>query len=126
MSRSTCRSSSAMTWSRISRRQLPTQRSAVPFCQGDWTVVRFGFRPVALKKHQDFRIELRVSVQNHITIRRGLRKRFAPWLDDPVRTRVARHIVVQDLPTAVFDYEEAVEQLERQRRYGEEVESDDY
>jgi hypothetical protein len=24
-----------MTWSGISRRQLPTQRSAMPFCQGD-------------------------------------------------------------------------------------------
>jgi hypothetical protein len=25
-----------MTWSRISRRTLPTNRSAAPFCQGDW------------------------------------------------------------------------------------------
>ena len=39
-----------MTWSRISRRQLPTQRSAVPFCQGDWMLVRFGLSPVAFRK----------------------------------------------------------------------------
>ena len=30
-------------------RQLPTQRSAVPFCQGDLMLVRFGFRPVAFR-----------------------------------------------------------------------------
>ena len=24
--------------------------SAVPFCQGDWTLVRFGFKPVAFRK----------------------------------------------------------------------------
>ena len=37
-------------WSRISRRQLPTQRSAVPFCQGACTLVRLGSTPVAFKK----------------------------------------------------------------------------
>src|ERR1039458_3802188 len=30
-------------------RQRPTQRSAMPFCQGDWTLVRLDSRPVALK-----------------------------------------------------------------------------
>src|ERR1700736_5062839 len=30
-----------------SRRQLPTQRSATPFCQGAWMPVRVGSRPVA-------------------------------------------------------------------------------
>ena len=44
-----CRSFSAMIWSSISRRQLPTQRSPVPFCQGDRMLVRFGFRPVAFR-----------------------------------------------------------------------------
>ena len=44
-----CCSLSAMTWSRISRRQLPTQRSAIPFCHGAWTLVRLGFRPVHFK-----------------------------------------------------------------------------
>ena len=71
-------------------------------------------------------VELRVSIQGHITIGAGFRKRFAQLLDDPVRTGVPRHVEVQDLPTAVFDYEEAIEQLECQSRYGEEVESDDH
>jgi hypothetical protein len=34
----------------ISRRQLPTQRSAIPFCQGALTLVRFGCKPVAFRK----------------------------------------------------------------------------
>src|SRR5215471_7325921 len=73
MSRSKCRSFSAMTWSRISRRQLPTHLSAVPFCQGDWMLVRFGSRPVAFShpaRVGDFRLH-RSTVftrvwQNHI------------------------------------------------------------
>src|SRR5262249_47773418 len=40
---------STMTWSRSSRRQFPTHLSAVPFCQGDWMLVRFGVSPVAFK-----------------------------------------------------------------------------
>jgi hypothetical protein len=29
---------------------VPIHRSAVPFCQGDWQIVRFGPRPVTFKK----------------------------------------------------------------------------
>src|ERR1700687_2813723 len=36
-----------MIESSSSRRQLPTQRSATPFCQGAWMPVRVGPRPVA-------------------------------------------------------------------------------
>src|ERR1035441_10866505 len=36
------RSSNAITWSSKSRRQLPTQRSATPFCQGLRIEVRTG------------------------------------------------------------------------------------
>ena len=79
-----------------------------------------------LQERRDGSVELRVSIQDHITIGASFRKRFTQLLDDPVRNGVPRHVEVQDLPTAVFDYEEAIEQLKRQRRYGEEVESDDY
>jgi curli biogenesis system outer membrane secretion channel CsgG len=47
-------------WSNSSRRQLPTQRSAIPVCQGDCMLVRLGVRPVALRKlapgHRTFHI----------------------------------------------------------------------
>ena len=32
-----------------SRRTLPTHLSAIPFCHGAWTLVRFGSRPIAFK-----------------------------------------------------------------------------
>src|SRR5216684_4003364 len=38
-----------MMWSSSSRRQLPTQRSAMPFCQGAWIPVRVGSRPMAFR-----------------------------------------------------------------------------
>src|SRR5215831_5784256 len=122
MSRSKCRSSSAMTWSRISRRQLPTHLSAVPFCQGDWMLVR---QSRSLQKPDDFLVELHVSIQNHVTIRGRFRKCFAQLLDHPVGCGAPSYVVVQDLPTAVLDDKEAVEQLKRHRRYGKEVEGHD-
>ena len=78
-----------------------------------------------LQERRNGIVELDVSIQDHITIGARFRKCFAELLDHPVRTRVPRHVEVQDLPTAVFDYKEAVEELEHQRRDGEEVESDD-
>ena len=45
-----CGSLSAITWSRISRRQLPIQRSATPFCQGACALIGLGFSPVVFRK----------------------------------------------------------------------------
>src|SRR6516225_2637422 len=78
-----------------------------------------------LQKQDDLIVELRVSIQNHVTVRGGLRKCFAQLLDDPGGRRVTSHVAVQDLPAPVLDDEETVEQPERHRRYGEEFESDD-
>ena len=83
------------------------------------------FQTCRPKKHQHFVVELGLSVQNHITIRRGLRKRFAQLLDHPAGRRVPSHVKVQDLPAAVLDDEEALKQLERHRQHGEEVEGHD-
>ena len=63
---------------------------------------------------------------DHVAIWDCFGKRFAQLLDDPLRRRVPSHVAVQDLPASMFDDEEAVEQLEGQRRYREEVESDDH
>ena len=48
MSRTRWRSPKTTTCSRISRRQFPIQRSAVPFCQGLRNEVRTGSMPSAL------------------------------------------------------------------------------
>jgi hypothetical protein len=41
-----CRSFRIITWSSKSRRQLPTQRSATPFCHGLRKAVRIGSHPM--------------------------------------------------------------------------------
>jgi hypothetical protein len=52
--------------------------------------------------------------------------RFTQLLDDPLRSRMAGHVEVQDLPTSVRDDEKAVEQLEGHRRHREEVEGHEH
>src|SRR5215469_9235662 len=47
ISRLRCRSFRIITWSSKSRRQLPTQRSATPFCQGLRKAVRVGSLPIS-------------------------------------------------------------------------------
>ena len=57
-------------------------------------------------------VELRVSIQDHIAIGAGFRKRGTYLLDDPIRRWVPRDIEVQDLTTGVLDHEEVVQQIE--------------
>jgi len=69
-------------------------------------------------------VELRISIQDHITIGAGFRKRGTQLLDNPIRRWVPRDIEVQDLTPGVLDHEEAVQQLKGDRRNREEVEGD--
>jgi hypothetical protein len=63
-------------------------------------------------------------MRDHIPIRCCLGEHFAQLLDNPSRRRVSGNVEVQDPPTSVLDDKEAVEQPERLRRQGEEVEGD--
>jgi hypothetical protein len=54
-------------------------------------------------------VELRVPIQNHVAVRARFGKGLAELLDHPLRSRMAGHIAVKDLPASVGDYEEAVE-----------------
>jgi len=108
---------------------LPATTS-YPSFRGSILPGRLDARPLRLQtrrlqKHDDLVVKLRVSIQNDVAVRSGLRKRFAQLLDDPVCRRVPRPVAVQDLPAAVLDDEETVEHLESHRGYGEEVEGDD-
>jgi hypothetical protein len=69
-------------------------------------------------------IELRVSIEDHIPMGAGFRKRSSKLLDNPIRRWVPRDVEVQDLTTGVLDHEEAVQQLKLDRRNREEVEGD--
>ena len=87
-------------------------------CQGDWMLVRFGFRPVA------FRNVMTVA-SNFASRSRSFRKSLAQLLHDPLRTRMSSDVEMQDPVAPVLDDKEAVQQLERQRRHGEDIEGDD-
>jgi hypothetical protein len=88
--------------SRSSRRQLPIQRSVVPFCQGACTC-SFRCQTRRLQERGHGIVELRASIQDHITIGGRLRKRVTQLRDDPIRRRVSREMKGQDLTTSVLD-----------------------
>ena len=71
-------------------------------------------------------VELRVTIEDRVAIRAGLWERLAQLLDDPRRRRVTGDVEMQDLPSPMLDDEEAVQQLERHRGHGEEVEGNDH
>src|SRR5580693_5931756 len=100
-----------MKWSRISRRQLPTHLSAVPFCQSACTLVRLTFNPVASRKV--------TTSSSNVESRSKMAYRFGESLaqlsDHPLRRRMVSHVEVQNPASPVLDHEKAVEQLERQR-----------
>lgn len=48
-------------------------------------------------------VENRVVVENHVSIRRCFGKRLAQLLDHPLRSRVAGHVEMEDLPASMCD-----------------------
>jgi hypothetical protein len=115
-----------MTWSRISRRALPTQRSAIPFCQGACTLGPFRLQARGLQERDHFGIELRIVIQNSVTIRFFSGECLPKLLDNPICGWVSGDVAEQNLATRVINDKEAIEQLEGDRRYGEEVECHDH
>src|SRR5580704_15128877 len=115
-----------MTWSRISRLQLPTHLSAVPFCQGACTLVRLAFSPVASRKVTTSSPERRISIEDGISIRTRFGESLAQLLDHPLRCRVVSHVEVQNPTPPVLDHEKAIEQLECHCRHREKVERGDH
>jgi hypothetical protein len=60
-----CCSLRGMTWSNRSRRALPIQPSAIPFCHGLRTLVRIGLIQLALRNSRTSPPNLAVGPQNH-------------------------------------------------------------
>src|SRR5260370_21767296 len=67
-------------------------------------------------------IEFRVVVENGITIRTSLRKRFTQLLHHPLGSRMTSNVEVQNPASTMLDYEEAIQELECQRGHSKEVE----
>ena len=65
----------------VSARQLPTQRSATPFCHGLRKAVRTGSLPMPFAK--DTTSEFCIAVEDQEPVRWRVRPRFAHLLHDP-------------------------------------------
>ena len=51
---------------------------------------------------------------------------FPQLLHNSFRCGMSGNVAVQNLPTLMIDHEEAIQQLEGDRRYGKEIESHDH
>jgi hypothetical protein len=107
-----CRSSTAMTWLRRSRRQLPTQRSATPFCQG----LRNGSSHAGDLHGADrsgyFQPVLLVVIEEEELGNRVVRKGLAQLLHNPGTRGMASDVEVQNTASIMAEDEETVEYAE--------------
>ena len=97
-----------------------------PILPGRPDACSFGLQTRRLQKGDHLIVEFRISIQDHVAIRRRLGEHFAQLLYNPGCRRTSGNVEVQDPATSVLDDEEAVEEPESQRRHGEEVERSDH
>ena len=85
-------------------------------------------RPEArcLQEGSHIRIEFRVVVEDGITVRTSLGKRFPQLLHHPLGSRMTSDVEMQYPAPAMLDDEEAIEEPECQSGHGKEVEGDDH
>ena len=83
------------------------------------------FQTGCFQECDDFGVKLRVPVEDDVSIRGGLGKSLPQLLDNPFRRRVSSYVEVKNLAPSVLNHEEAIEQLEGNRRYREEIGRDD-
>jgi hypothetical protein len=88
--------------------------------------VRFRLQASSLQKAVHIGVEFRVVVEDGITIRTNLGKRFTQLLHHPISGRMTSDVKMQNPAPAMLDYQEAVQELERQCGHGKEVEGNDH
>src|SRR4029077_8257049 len=109
-----------ITWSSKSRRQVPTQRSATPFCHGLRKAVRVGSLPMSLTAES-------TSAPNFASRSNSKNRRLlvgpclSQLLYNPKCIGISCRIEMQDLPPVVADDEKAVQNTKRERWDGEEI-----
>lgn len=86
--------------------------------------VRFGVSTRCLQERHHVEVELSVVIEDPITVRPRVGKRFPQLLQYPVR-RMCGDVEVQYLAATVLDHEKAVEELKRARWHREEVKRGD-
>jgi hypothetical protein len=98
--------------------QLPTQRSATPFCHG---LRKPEPDAEALDNTDDFCIEVRGAVKDQVARVRLVWKGLADLLHNPGAGRMLCGTSMRNSPPIMRDHEEAVEHPEGQCRHSEEV-----
>ncbi len=85
-----------------------------------------GFKTRCLEEGDNIGIELRVPIEDDVTVRAGLGECFSQLLDDPFCVWVRGDIRMQDLTSSMLNDEQAIEQLKGHGRHSEEVERYDH
>src|SRR5258705_12701590 len=108
-------------WSSSSHRQVPTQRSAIPFCQGLWKEVWTAamFIDCMASRTSSPYFASRSWIRNLGAAPNG--NASPQLLDDPSAGRMLREVEMQDTPAIMADDKEAVEDAEGDRWHGEEA-----
>src|ERR1035437_6307001 len=121
ISRLRCRSLSTITWSSMSLRQLPTKRSATPFCHGLRKLVFFGSMPklliVLTTSPLKFIARPKIRYLDCMSYGNASRSRWHTH----AQVRMPSSIAVQDSPPVMGNDEEAIQDTEGQSRHGEKV-----
>lgn len=114
-----------MIWSSRSRRQLSTQRSARPFCQGFWNEVRTGL--IFINRNSGCYLDaiLCITIKDEKPGSQLIRKGFPQLLDDPTGSRLPGNIEVQNAAAVMADNKETVEHAKGNCWDGEEVHRSD-
>ena len=101
----------------------PLRESILP---GRLDVRPFGRQTSTFQECDHLSIELRVVVEDDVSIWSGFRECLPELLDYPIRTRMLGHVEVDYFSTPVLDYEEAVQHPKVHRRHCEKVERNDH
>jgi hypothetical protein len=81
----------------------------------------FRLQARGVEERDHFVIELRIVIQNGVTVRLLSGECLPKLLDDPICRGVGSDIAVQDFATLMVNHEETIQQLEGDCRYGEEM-----
>ncbi len=84
-----------------------------------------GFQSRVLQESNDIPVELRVAIQNRISVIARIRECLPKLLDYPLGSRMRCHIEVEDPAPAMLDDKKAIEQPECRCGHGEEIHCDD-
>jgi len=110
--------------SRISRRQLPTHRSAIRFATAPETRP-LRLQPVASRECDHIGIKFRIVVQDNVTIDQP-RETLHAAVASPTRRSDDGDVEVQISAAPMLDHKETIEELEGQRGHGKEIKGDDH